>query len=787
MLNYRALALLFALPTMATGQARAAEEISPADTSIAPGAMVIDAQQLEVFVDKQMRAVGDAEMRKDDKAIFGDRIDYNELNQELHVVGNTRIEQSSGLVVKGPELRIRMDEREGEMKEPVFTFTRQPDPTTVTASPLLPGTRIYDPDSTAVRAGSIAKAPVNFARGDAQKLVFAGPDKEKLYKARYTTCEAGVDDWFLKASELELDHHTETGTARHATVEFKGVPILYTPWIDFPFNQQRKSGFLAPSFGTTTKSGFEFGAPYYWNIAPDMDATITPRYMSKRGMQMGGEFRYLAPNYFGEDSLEFLPNDNQADRDRYYAKIMHTQAFGNGWGGNLHIERVSDDQYFSDMSTNITSTSRVNLPQRGQLTYSDDVWSFVGLAEQYQTLDDLSFPYQRLPQLSLKGEKEWDYLSANLYAQWTKFDRSDHAPTSQTMASDPNATLLTGVTGSRSVFYPSISMPLVRSYGYITPKFGVHYTNYKLDNPEFSLSKDGVITNSEFQSDSRTLPIFSLDSGMYFDRDFRVVKNRYTQTLEPRLFYVYIPHDDQSRLPVFDTGEADLSMSTLFSENRFTGQDRINDANQLTMAVTSRLIDYRTGIQRLAATIGQRFYFSDRKVGLPGADEITNNSSDIVAAITARLRNHWNVDAGWQYNTDLERSIKTNLGARYNPEPGKVLNLSYRFTRESLEQIDISSEWPLSPQWYGLARWNYSLREDRPIEGLAGVEYDAGCWQARAVMQRVSVATDEDPNYAIFFQLELGGLASIGTSPLSLLKRSIPGYTNTSLIPDEPR
>jgi LPS-assembly protein len=682
---------------------------------------------------------------------------------------------------------MRMDDREGEMKEPVFTFTRQTDPTAITASPLLPGTRTYDPDSTALRASGIGKQPVNFARGDATKMVFTGPEKEKLYNARYTTCEAGVDDWFLKASELELDHHTETGTAHHASVEFKGVPILYTPWIDFPFNQQRKSGLLAPSFGTTTKSGFEFAAPYYWNIAPDMDATITPRYMSKRGMQLGGEFRYLNPNYFGEDNLEYLPNDSQAERDRYYAKIEHTHFFGNGWGGNLHIERVSDDQYFSDMSTNITSTSRVNLPQRGQLTYNDSIWSFVGLAEQYQTLDDLSFPYQRVPQLSLKGEKEWDYLSANFYGQWTKFDRSDHAPASQTMASDPRASLLTGVTGSRTVLYPSISMPLVRSYGYITPKFGVHYTNYKLDNPEFTLSKNGVTTNSEFLSDSRTLPIFSLDSGMYFDRDFRVVKNRYTQTLEPRLFYVYIPHDDQSRLPVFDTGEADLSLSTLFSENQFTGNDRVNDANQLTMAVTSRLIDYRTGIQRLAATIGQRFYFSDRKVGLPGADQITNNSSDIVGAITARLRNHWNVDAGWQYNTDLERSIKTNLGARYNPEPGKVLNLSYRYTRERLEQIDISSEWPLSPQWYGLARWNYSLREDRPIEGLAGVEYDAGCWQARAVMQRVSVATDEDPNYAIFFQLELGGLASIGTSPLSLLKRSIPGYTNTSLIPDEPR
>jgi LPS-assembly protein len=647
----------------------------------------------------------------------------------------------------------------------------------------------YDPDNPGSRIpGSTGKASTGFARGDAKRIAFEGPDKERLYKARYTTCEAGVDDWYLRASELELDHHTETGTAKHASVEFKGVPILYTPWIDFPFNRQRKSGLLAPSFGTTTKSGVELSMPYYWNIAPDMDATITPRYLSKRGMQLQGEFRYLDPKYSGEDNIEYLPNDSQADRDRYYAKILHQHSFGRGWSGGLHIERVSDTEYFSDMSTSIVSTSRVNLPQRGNISYSDEIWSFTGLAERYQTLDESSFPYQRLPQFTLKGEKDWDYIAANVYGQWTKFDRSDHAPISQTMVSSPDTTLLTGVTGSRSVLYPSISVPLARSYGYITPKFGVHYTNYKLDNANFTLTdSDGNVTNSEFTSDSRSLPIFSLDSGLYFDRDFRVVKNTYTQTLEPRLFYVYIPYHDQSRLPVFDSGEADLSLSTLFSENQFTGHDRINDANQLSLAVTTRLIDSKTGLQRLAATIGQRFYFSDRRVGLPGADEITSSSSDIVAAITARLRNHWNVDAGWQYNTDIERSVKSNIGARYNPEPGKVLNLSYRFTRERLEQIDLSSEWPLAARWYGLARWNYSLREDRPIEGLAGVEYDAGCWQARAVMQRVSVATDEDPNYAFFFQLELGGMTSIGTNPLSLLKRSIPGYTNSSLIPDETR
>jgi LPS-assembly protein len=221
----------------------------------------------------------------------------------------------------------------------------------------------------------------------------------------------------------------------------------------------------------------------------------------------------------------------------------------------------------------------------------------------------------------------------------------------------------------------------------------------------------------------------------------------------------------------------------LFMENQFVGNDRINNANQLSLAVTTRMIDAKTGEQRLAATLGQRFYFTDQKVGVPGETLRTGNTSDIVTAVTARLLNKWNVDTAWQYNTDTSRTVKANIGMRYNPEPGKVLNLSYRYTKESLEQINISSQWPLGAGWYGLGRWNYSLRESQPIEGLAGIEYDAGCWQARTVMQRVSTAT-ANANYALFFQLELGGLASIGSNPFTLLKRGIPGYTSTGLIPD---
>jgi LPS-assembly protein len=273
------------------------------------------------------------------------------------------------------------------------------------------------------------------------------------------------------------------------------------------------------------------------------------------------------------------------------------------------------------MSTRIISTSRVNLPQEGRVDYYGDVWRFNGLVQKYQTLDDTNFPYERLPQLTLAANKEWGYANTDLYSQWTYFDRNKDAPIAPT--------------GSRLVLYPSISVPFTQSYGFITPKIGVHSTNYRVSENNFVLNGQAISNNS----DTRTLPIFSLDSGLYFERDLNVVKNSYTQTIEPRLFYVYIPNKEQDLLPVFDTALADLNMTTLFTENQFTGDDRINNANQLSLALTSRMIDKDSGVERIAATIGQRYYFTDQKVVLPGGIASEDNSSDIIAAMTARLSN----------------------------------------------------------------------------------------------------------------------------------------------------
>ena len=766
-----------------------AEGSDTATSTALPGAIVIEGDKLDLYLDRKMRASGNAVISKGVQKIYGDNIEYDVQNDELKVDGNARIDLGDS-EIRGPALKMRLSDSIGEMHDASITLNKQINssvqreatprynPSVYTQSKLLNSQtnltddpRLYQ-DNYREPATPIGQATIdpkfNSSRGDAKAVFFEGQDKKRLIDARYTTCEPGVDDWYIKAKEIELDDYTESGTAKNAYVEFKGVPLLYTPWMSFSFNNERKSGLLAPTIGTTSRSGFETLIPYYINIAPDMDATVGARYLSKRGLQLQGEFRYLGENYSGIDNLEYLNNDSLTGGSRYYANISHSHNLGAGWSAGYNLEKVSDDQYFSEMSTRIISTSRVNLPQEGRVDYVGNVWRFNGLVQKYQTLDDINFPYERLPQLTLSANKEWNYINTDLYSQYAYFDRDNKAPIA--------------VTGSRLVAYPSITAPFTQPYGFITPKVGVHMTRYSLQDNNFTINGAKVSNNS----DSRTLPIFSLDSGLYFERDVKIVKNRYTQTFEPRMFYVYIPEKKQDLLPVFDSALADLNLTTLFTENQFTGDDRINNANQVSLAFTTRMIDKNSGIERISATIGQRYYFEDQKVVLPRGSVSQQNSSDVIAGLTARLSNQWNLDAFGQYNTDGKGLVRGNVLARYNPEPGKLLNIGYRYTQDFLEQVNVSGQWSLSRGWYGVGRLNYSVRDSRPIESLAGLEYDAGCWQARTVIQRVETAT-ANANFGLFFQLELGGLASIGANPLNLLRRDIPGYLSSSELPNNYR
>ena len=693
--------------------------------------IIVHADRIQGHQDQEVEAFGNVELHKPGQALFAEHLVYKRQEDEVFAEKNVRLEQK-GSVVTGPELRLQMTTNQGYMNQPAYELA------------------------------------ATHARGVGDKLVFQGEDKYRAENASYTTCPVGQDDWFLRAGDINIDRTTQVGTAHSAYIEFKGVPLLYSPWIQFPLNNQRKSGLLIPSFGSTGNSGAEFKLPFYWNIAPEYDATITPRVMAKRGTQVATEFRYLQPTYTGNTQIEFLPNDAITDSNRVALNIQHNHNLGSGWTGLLNIQKVSDDNYFRDLSTQLTSTSTVNLPREGVLNYnSGSWWNFAARVQRFQTLQDplatVATPYHRTPQLTLNGLKQ-NVLGTDMGFTSEFVDFNNPTPTWD----HPD--------GQRLTFYPSVSMPLSNSYAYITPKIGVHATRYTLDNNQTTLPNS-----------TRTLPIFSLDSGMVFERDADLMGQAYVQTLEPRLYYLNVPYTDQNLIPNFDTAEADFNFAQIFSENHFTGGDRINDANQLTAALTTRILQPDSGLERIRAAIGQRYYFTDQQVTLtPSTAPRTTKTSDFLAALSAQITPAWFMDTGWQYNPDSQQTQKASLGARYRPEPGKVVNMAYRFTRSDLsrgiqgvEQVDLSTQWPISGKISGLARWNQSILDSTLVEGLAGIEYNGGCWALRTVIHRFATATTQSTD-SIFIQLELNGVSSLGFNPLDVLRRNISGYTKTN-------
>jgi LPS-assembly protein len=692
----------------------------------------VDADEIQGRQESDVEARGNARLRTREKSLSADWLLYRSKDDEVEAEGNVRLEQA-GNVFEGTRLKLNLETEQGYLKQPVYRLSELG------------------------------------ARGDANEFIFVGENRYRVDQGRYTTCGPGRDDWFIRARDLDLDKNTNIGTARDASVVFMNTPILYTPWMDFPLSRDRKSGFLSPTIATGGKSGAEFSIPYYWNIAPNRDATITPHILSKRGVMVGGEFRYLDPTYNGELRVEMLPNDQVADRDRYAAFARHTHIAG-PWTFLVNVQKVSDDNYFRDLSTQIQATSRTLLPReahaiRGGALGQTGNWSLVGHVQRWQTLQDpqspIGVPYDRLPSLTLVTNN-YDIAGTDINFTGTYVDFRHP----------------TQVNGSRLVAYPSVSLPLQTSYAFLTPKIGVHYTRYDLSAHQVPTLAD---------QPTRSLPIFSTEGGLVFERDASFGGTKYLQTLEPRLMYVYIPYRDQSRLPNFESGVADINFASIFSENQFSGSDRINDANQLTLGVTSRLLDPNTGIEQIRVGVAQRFYFKDQQVTIPGYPVRTSTSSDILAAISGRFTRNLIGEAAVQYDDEFSQSQKLALGARYQPDVGKVLNVGYRFTRNVLENFDVSAQWPLGNRWSGVGRVNYSLRDGRIAEGLAGVEYNGDCWVLRVVTYNVAVGTG-DSSRSVFLQLELNGVAKVGSNPLEVLRQNISGYTKinepqTSVLP----
>lgn len=685
-------------------------------------AAFINAQHVEAKKGEQLEASGDVELRQNGQVISAGHLLYGQESKDVLAEGEVRFEQT-GIVMTGPVLKLNLDTDIGEMSQPQFEFSE------------------------------------NHARGTAETLHILGKKNYTFDNATYTTCPAGDDDWILRMSHLDIDRTTQIGVARQARVEFMGVPILYTPWMDFALNDNRRSGFLGPTFGSTNTGGAELTLPYYWNIAPNLDATFSPREISKRGLQLNNEFRYLEPGYSGIARYEVLSGDRVTNTSRSFLALKHAQSLGGGLGLALNVNRVTDDAYFRDLSSTVSGTSQTNLLRDGVLTYAGGSWSALTRVQRFQTLQDplapVVVPYRRQPQVLLNGQQTLADANVNFASEYVDF-RHD-----------------TLVNGERMMLNPSVSYPLLSDLGYyVTPKLGVHYTKYKM----------GVNNAAALSDATRTLPIFSMDSGMVYERDMKsFLGGDYVQTLEPRLFYVYIPYKDQSLLPVFDSAQAPFSFGQIFSENRFFGNDRVGDANMATLALTSRVIDNEGGTERLRVMLGERFSFKSPQVNLITPTDNTNRS-DVLLGLGGKVTNAWSLDSLVQYNPNQAHTESYNLTARLRPEAGKLFNLGYRFTRNTLHQTDVSTQWPLFGRWLGVARLSYSLQDKRAVESLAGVEYNQSCWTMRFVAQSITTATNIRSS-GMYLQLELNDLVRIGSDPLDALRLSIPGYTKMNSLP----
>jgi len=703
------------------------------------GETTVDAETFQNIGDLEFSARGRVELRRDDASLFADHLRFNREFGRLEADGGVRLSSGADRFY-GPRLQYDTQNDTGVFEEPTYLLQRE-----------------------------------RTVRGGAEKLTFLGRARYLLSKATFTSCQPGQEDWVLHADELELDYDNMQGTARHPRLRFFDTPILAFPYLSFPLENRRKSGFLTPYYSQTSQRGFETGIPYYWNIAPEVDTTFTPVYMTKRGEQLKTESRYLQRSYAGELRYEYLPDDQAAGHSRKGVSWQHAQTFRPGFTGNVDYNRVSDDSYFVDLASQVKQVSLRTLPQDAYLTYGA---SGLGLGagstlqtrvQRWQTLQDPASPivppYDRLPQVTYtRGKTGVGPFDGALNAEFVKF-RHD-----------------TLVEGTRTSVNPTLALPTLGPGWFLTPKAGVRYAAYGLDRTE-----EGQDTTPHM-----TVPWLSIDTGLVFDRDASLFGDSVQQTLEPRLFYVYAPYRNQDQIPLFDTALADFNYPQLFTENRFVGGDRFGDANQVTLAATTRFLQ-ADGQELLRGTLGQRFYFRNERVALtPDATLRTSRESDILASLGGRPRQNLSFDATTEYNPYDHRVERYSIGMRYAPEVAKLFNASYRFQRDLLRQIDISGQWPVAAGWYAVGRYNYSLFDKRLLEGLAGAEYNAGCWVFRFVVQRLQAAA-EVTSTTFIFQLEFTGVGQIGTAEaLQLLRRDIPGYsvinrTDPALAPPNAR
>ena len=735
--------------------------------------IVIEGDSLESILDRKLRATGNASILKGDQSITADFIEYDQISEELYAKGQIII-TTPDLELKGTELEMSLAENTGTIANGSFVANINK---TFSIEQADDGSNISEVKTSKFN---------NKLRGTATKIFLEGEDKKNLEFAKVTTCEADQNEWFITSQETVIDQSSGNIKAKDAVLSIRGVPIMYSPYIDFSMNSQRRSGWLLPTAGTTTTSGFEMSIPYYFNLSPTHDATITTRNMAKRGLQFDGEYRYLSENFQGTSNIQYLHKDRDSDIDnRYLLNVKHKHNFGHGFTGTIDYEKVknNDNNYFADMSTSIAVTSQVSLRQTAHLDYAmtDDLSDISASfkVQEFQNLTSKS-PYELKPSFNVSFLKDWEdnadqalFLQTNANFMYDQFDKGDNAKDNI-------------ATGSRISSTPSISFPMEASFGFLKPKLIANLRHYDLDDA--STSKKSL-----------AIPSLSLDSGLYLDRPFKLSGYNFTQTLEPRIFYTYTPYKDQSDIPYFDTSLNELNTSTIFQENQFSGQDRVMDSNAITTALATRIID-DSGYDWMLLTMAQRFYFSDRKVleeDKYASSSYKGDKSDFLVGAQANLTKSLKLTSDYEYNFSEDVTNKFTAAARFTPEPGKVLNASYRMVLNpssgeyDVKQYLLSGQWPLSYGWSALGSYNYDIYERHDIESMLGAEYDAGCWTAQFMFHRLQLATERQATNTFFMMLEIGDLGSFGqgdkASLFETMNRTVQGSSFASDLPDEYR
>ncbi|WP_028919150.1 LPS assembly protein LptD [Pseudoxanthomonas suwonensis] len=596
--------------------------------------------------------------------------------------------------------------------------------------------------------------------GGADSIELTGP-LGKMHHSTYSTCDPDQRMWELRAQQIDVDSDDGFGVARNAVLRMGKFPVLYVPWFKFPVDDRRQTGLLYPSVSMSGRNGFDYRQPIYLNLAPNYDMTLLPRWMSKRGLLLDTEFRYLYGGGRGTITAAYMPDDDLRDRDRGRFTFKGYHNINRHWQARANIGWVSDERFVEDFSNRLSGISASYLQSTAGVFGVGQYWNAGAMVEHFQltdyTLSDRNLPYSRLPRVYANWERPLGHwLDAGLWAEAVNFHHTEFAG------------------GSRLDLKPYISARLGGPAWYVTPTLAWRFTGYQLER-ELADQRGGDT------SPTRSLPITSLDAGVYFDRDARIGGENYLHTLEPRIFYLNVPYRDQSALPLFDTRPFTFSWGQLFRDNRYSGADRQTDANQLTLALSSRLIRQADGREKLSASIGQIRYFEDSRVLAPGETPVEKGKSAWVADANYMINDRWNLGASYQWDPKFRREDLASIRARYLWPNDGVVNIGYRYRRNLLEQADFSFLYPINSTWSVVGRYYHSLKDDKLLEAIGGVQWDSCCFAVRALARRYVRNREGDVDNAIQVEFVLKGLGSAGQDTERTLRRAILGYHRDDL------